>query len=216
MVGGGPRRAPSSAPSPAINAERCELRRLQCRVRRPIGWALPAPLIADLANQSLGLVSWAIAIALMAAGLQSLFGPLIVQDRRRRPPPRARRRPRFHRPDRSPCRSSAPPNAWPLATGLGEARPETPCSPWRSTLSWCSARRNRVGSPPPIFAAISLLTLAYRRADLAPPRGGGHGSHFDVGPKRETQSKGERRAAVDRINPDPGCSSADDGGQPRL
>ena len=157
----------------------------------PANWlGAPGATIADLANQSFGLASWAIAIALMAAGLQGLVGGAAT----------ARRGARLRvlaavlgfTALAGALAAPAPPNAWPLASGLGGAAGDTLLSLALDPLNVFSAPQPRwiAGAA---LAAISLLALLFvaspwrRKAPVA--------AAAPKSVKREKAPKAERRAA---------------------
>ena len=162
----------------------------------PANWlGSPGAVIADLANQSLGLASWAIAIALMAAGLQALFGGAAT----------GRRGGRLRTlvailglvALAGALAAPAPPNAWPLASGLGGAAGDTLLAVALDPLMEFSAPQPRwiAGAA---FAALSLIALAF----AAPPRRRREATAPAL--QREAAPKRERRGArVIDLDPDP-------------
>ncbi len=156
----------------------------------PANWlGAPGAAVADLANQSLGLASWAIAIALMAAGLQGLFGPLSSMRRRGL---RALAAVLGFVALAGALAAPAPPNAWPLATGLGGAAGDTLLALALDPLMVFSAPEPRwiAGA---VFAAISLLTFAFVAPIWRRREAGAIPASTPV--KKEKPLKRERRGA---------------------
>jgi S-DNA-T family DNA segregation ATPase FtsK/SpoIIIE len=129
----------------------------------PANWLGPTgAVIADFATQSLGLASWAIAVTLIVAGLQTLVSG-----------PAAARRGAGVKvliallgfvALAGALAAPAPPNAWPLATGLGGAMGDTLLALALDPLTVFSAPRPRLIAGA-VFAVVSLLALIF----VAPP-----------------------------------------------
>ena len=157
----------------------------------PANWLGPAgAVVADFATQSFGLAAWAIAVAIIAAGLQALFAP-------------------------APARrgaglktlvtllgfvalagalaAPAPPNAWPLTTGLGGATGDTLLALALDPLTVFSAPQPRLIAGAS-FAVLSLLALII----VAPPwkRRAVGPATAPIAVKREATAKPLRRAAT--------------------
>ena len=121
-------------------------------------------IVADLANQSLGLASWAIAIALVAAGLRTLVnGPV---------PARAHGRLRALAwvlgilALAGALAAPPSPNAWPLAAGLGGAAGDTLLSlALNPLLVWSAPAPRWIAGG--AYATLGLFALAFGALPLA-------------------------------------------------
>jgi S-DNA-T family DNA segregation ATPase FtsK/SpoIIIE len=168
----------------------------------PANWLGPTgAVVADFATQSLGLAAWAVAVALIAAGLQTLFAPSAAASPRRGAGIKALVALLGFVALAGALAAPAPPNAWPLATGLGGATGDTLLALALDPLTVFSAPQPRwiAGA---LFAAFSVLALMFvtppwkrRAAQLAPS---------PTAVKRDAVPKMARRAAPSvEVEPEP-------------
>ncbi len=157
----------------------------------PDNWlGAPGALVADLAIQALGLASWAIGIVLMAAGFRALFGD--------RGTPRGGRLKVLagllgFTALAGALAAPAPPNAWPLASGLGGATGDTLLALALNSLTALSAPEPRLIAGG-AFALVSVAALVF----IAPPwrrRAAAGASGAPAAGRREKVAKPPRRAA---------------------
>ena len=164
----------------------------------PANWLGPTgALVADFATQSLGLASWAIAVAIIAAGLHALVGG--ADEARRGAGVKALVALFGFVALAGALAAPSPPTAWPLATGLGGATGDTLLALALDPLTVFSAPQPRwiAGA---VFAAFSLLALVF----VAPPwkRRVAMPARPPAALKREAPAKSARRTAT-AINLEP-------------
>jgi S-DNA-T family DNA segregation ATPase FtsK/SpoIIIE len=167
----------------------------------PANWlGSSGAMVADFATQSLGLASWAVAVTLIAVGLQRLFAGAAVSERRLGL--KSLIAALGFLALAGALAAPAPPNAWPLATGLGGATGDALLALALDPLTVFEAPRPRwiAGA---VFATFSLLSLAF----VAPPwsRKTAGATPQPAPVKRETATpKPARRAApVIELDPEP-------------